>query len=66
LTEAGKLLLGYSQQANALFVRAEHEVAALSREHAGQLALGASTTIAQYVLPSLLGESVMSVDARCV
>jgi DNA-binding transcriptional LysR family regulator len=56
LTEAGKVLLGYSQQANALFIQAEHEIAALSGEHAGQLALGASTTIAQYVLPSLLGE----------
>jgi DNA-binding transcriptional LysR family regulator len=55
LTEAGKLLLGYSQQANALLIRAEHEIAALSGDHAGQLALGASTTIAQYVLPRLLG-----------
>jgi DNA-binding transcriptional LysR family regulator len=56
LTEAGKVLLGYSRQANALFVQAEHEIAALSGDHAGQLALGASTTIAQYVLPRLLGE----------
>jgi DNA-binding transcriptional LysR family regulator len=56
LTEAGKVLLGYSQQANALFVQAEQEIAALSGDHAGQLALGASTTIAQYVLPRLLGE----------
>jgi DNA-binding transcriptional LysR family regulator len=56
LTEAGKVLLEYSQQANALFIQAEHEIAALSGDHAGQLALGASTTIAQYVLPSLLGE----------
>jgi DNA-binding transcriptional LysR family regulator len=56
LTEAGKVLLGYSQQANALFVQAEQEIAALSGDHAGQLALGASTTIAQYVLPRLLVE----------
>ena len=56
MTEAGKVLLGYSQQANALLVQAEHEIAALSGDHAGQLALGASTTIAQYVLPRLLGE----------
>ncbi|MGB7985997.1 MAG: selenium metabolism-associated LysR family transcriptional regulator [Terracidiphilus sp.] len=56
LTEAGKVLLGYSQQANVLFVQAEQEIAALSGDHAGQLALGASTTIAQYVLPRLLGE----------
>jgi DNA-binding transcriptional LysR family regulator len=56
LTEAGKVLLGYSQHANALFIQAEQEIAALSGGHAGQLALGASTTIAQYVLPRLLGE----------
>jgi DNA-binding transcriptional LysR family regulator len=50
------VLLGYSRQANALFVQAEQEIASLSGEHAGQLALGASSTIAQYVLPRLLGE----------
>jgi DNA-binding transcriptional LysR family regulator len=56
LTDAGKVLLGYSQRANALLVQAEQEIAALSGDHVGQLALGASTTIAQYVLPRLLGE----------
>lgn len=56
LTEAGKVLLRYARQANALFVLAEQETAALSGDHAGQFALGASTTIAQYVLPRLLGE----------
>ena len=56
LTEAGKILLEYSQRANALFVLAQDEIAALSGDHAGQLALGASTTISQYVLPRLLGE----------
>jgi DNA-binding transcriptional LysR family regulator len=56
LTEAGKVLLEYALQGNALLAQAEQEVAALSGEHAGQLALGASTTIAQYVLPRLLGE----------
>ncbi len=56
LTKAGKVLLGYSRQASALFVQAEHDIAALSGEHAGQLALGASSTIAQYVLPRLLGD----------
>jgi DNA-binding transcriptional LysR family regulator len=56
LTEAGKILLNYSREASALFVQAEQEIAALNGDHAGQLALGASTTIAQYVLPRLLGE----------
>ena len=39
-----------------LLVQAEQAIAALSGDHAGQLALGASTTIAQYVLPRLLGQ----------
>jgi DNA-binding transcriptional LysR family regulator len=56
LTVAGQILLGYSQQVQALLVQAEHEIAALSAEHTGNLALGASSTIAQYVLPRLLGE----------
>jgi DNA-binding transcriptional LysR family regulator len=56
LTEAGTALLGYARQVHVLLTQAEHEVAALSGEHAGRLALGASTTIAQYVLPRLLGE----------
>jgi DNA-binding transcriptional LysR family regulator len=56
LTPAGAVLLRYARQGNALMAQAEHEVAALSGEHAGKLALGASTTIAQYVLPQLLGE----------
>jgi LysR family transcriptional regulator, transcriptional activator of the cysJI operon len=56
LTKAGKVLLDYSRQANVLFVQAEHEIAALSGDQAGLLALGASTTIAQYLLPRMLGE----------
>ncbi len=56
LTAAGKVLLEYAEQASALLAQAEHDIGALSGDHAGQLALGASTTIAQYVLPRLLGE----------
>jgi DNA-binding transcriptional LysR family regulator len=56
LTEAGRVLLECSKKVESLLIQAEHEIAALSGEHAGQLALGASTTIAQYVLPGLLGE----------
>jgi DNA-binding transcriptional LysR family regulator len=56
LTAAGKILLECSAQVNSLLLQAEQDIARLSGEHAGQLALGASTTIAQYVLPRLLGE----------
>ncbi len=56
LTTAGKVLLRYTRQVSSLLVEAERRVAALSGEHAGHLALGASTTIAQYVLPRILGD----------
>jgi DNA-binding transcriptional LysR family regulator len=56
LTPAGVLLLDYAQQVRGLLDRAERGIAALNGEHAGELALGASTTIAQYVLPRLLAE----------
>ncbi len=56
LTAAGTVLLGYARRAHELLVSAEHEIAALNGKFAGQLALGASTTIAQYVLPRLLAE----------
>jgi DNA-binding transcriptional LysR family regulator len=56
LTAAGTVLQDYALQTHALLAQAEHDIASLGGEHAGQLALGASTTIAQYVLPRLLGE----------
>jgi DNA-binding transcriptional LysR family regulator len=53
LTPAGKVLLRYAKQVNSLFVQVEHDIVAPTGDHAGQLDLGASTTIAQYVLPRL-------------
>jgi len=56
LSPAGSVLLGYARRAHELLAGAVHEIAALNGKLAGKLALGASTTIAQYVLPRLLGE----------
>ncbi len=56
LSPAGKTLLKYAQRSSQLLVRAEHELASLHGGNAGPLTLGASTTIAQYVLPGLLSE----------
>jgi DNA-binding transcriptional LysR family regulator len=56
LTAAGRVLLENAEHAHDLLMSAEHNIAALSGELAGQLALGASTTIAQYLLPRMLGE----------
>jgi DNA-binding transcriptional LysR family regulator len=56
LSPAGKVLLACAGQVSSLLVQAEQDIAALSGDQGGELALGASTTIAQYVLPRLLGE----------
>lgn len=56
LTQAGAILLDYARRSQELLLAAAHEVIALSGTFAGQLTLGASTTIAQYVLPHLLSE----------
>lgn len=56
LTAAGRVLLGYAEQAGELLLEAEREIALVNGIHAGSVALGASTTIAQYVLPRLLSE----------
>jgi len=54
LTPAGAALLERANQARELLQQAEHEIAALSGDHAGQLALGVSTTISQDILPRIL------------
>jgi LysR family transcriptional regulator, transcriptional activator of the cysJI operon len=56
LSPAGKILLKRAQQSSSILAHAEQEIAALSGAQAGPLTLGASTTIAQYVLPGLLSE----------
>ncbi|MDE3197395.1 MAG: LysR family transcriptional regulator [Acidobacteriota bacterium] len=56
MTESGRTLLGYAERLHDLAEEAEASLAALKGEMTGELALGASTTIAQYVLPALLAE----------
>jgi DNA-binding transcriptional LysR family regulator len=55
LTEAGRVLLGYAKTAAETLVEAQRALAALNEEAVGELRLGASTTVAQYVLPRILG-----------
>ncbi len=54
LTAGGRALLPFALQLKALGEEAEAAVAAASGQHAGELALGASQTIAQYLLPGLV------------
>jgi LysR family transcriptional regulator, transcriptional activator of the cysJI operon len=55
LTEAGRVLLGFANTAAETMAEAQRALAALNHEATGELRLGASTTVAQYVLPRILG-----------
>jgi len=54
LTEAGKILLSYSDQISALHNDLKFSLGQLNGKMEGTLRLGASTTIAQYIIPALL------------
>jgi DNA-binding transcriptional LysR family regulator len=56
LTAAGSVLLDYVRRVDELLAEAEQGIAALGGTVGGELRLGVSTTIAQYVLPRMLGE----------
>jgi DNA-binding transcriptional LysR family regulator len=56
LTAAGSMLFRYVRQVDKLLGRAEQEIAALNRVEGGELCMGVSTTISQYVLPRVLKE----------
>ena len=54
LTEAGETLLQYTNQLFSIYSNLEFELNSLNQRHNGKLRIGASTTIAQYVLSPLL------------
>lgn len=54
LTKQGAVLLRYVQKIAALVSEAEQKLSGIEGQLSGALALGVSTTIAQYVLPRLL------------
>jgi DNA-binding transcriptional LysR family regulator len=56
LTAAGELVLGYAERILALSEEMETRVRELTGAVSGELLLGASTTIAEYMLPQILGE----------
>lgn len=55
LTRQGSILLSYANKIATLVVEAEQQLGADDGRVSGELSLGVSTTIAQYVLPRLLG-----------
>ena len=60
LTTAGKILLTYTEQIRELYQRASFDLNLLNDKYSGQIKLGASTTIGQYILPPLLAKFYQS------
>lgn len=54
LTKEGKLLLSYANNILSLYQHLEEELNKLQDNISGELRIGASTTIAQYILPKIL------------
>jgi DNA-binding transcriptional LysR family regulator len=54
LSAAGETLLQYTTQLFTVYRSLEFEMNALVQQHRGKLRIGASTTVAQYVLPPVL------------
>lgn len=54
LTPAGETLFQYTEQLFALHKTIEFELNTFSKKQSGKLMIGASTTVAQYVLPPVL------------
>ena len=56
LTEAGQKVFEYAERIFQLYNEMENSVRELTGDISGVLILGASTTIAEYMLPALLGD----------
>lgn len=56
LTPAGEVFLEYASKINALYLELEQEFMNQNNELPEKISLAASTTIAQYILPSLLSK----------
>lgn len=56
LTAAGEQVLEYASRIIALYGQMSESVKALTGDRAGLITIGASTTIAEYMLPGLLGD----------
>jgi len=56
LTEAGSRVFQYADRIFELYAEMENSVREMTGEIRGALTIGASTTVAEYMLPSLLGD----------
>lgn len=56
LTEAGEEVFGYAERIIGLYNEMDNQIRKLTGDVIGMLVIGASTTIAEYRIPTLLGE----------
>ena len=56
LTESGKILFVYAEKSRQLYRDLEFAISQLNKQEKGKLKIGASTTIAQYILPEILAK----------
>lgn len=54
LTQSGKILYEYAEKIRNIYRDLEFEIHQINQQHKGKLIIGASTTVAQYVLPEIL------------
>jgi DNA-binding transcriptional LysR family regulator len=56
LTQAGEMLLQYADQLLNVYRELEYDMNQLVKQHNGILHIGASTTVAQYIIPPVLAQ----------
>jgi DNA-binding transcriptional LysR family regulator len=56
LTQGGKVMLGHVSEILARYRKMRNDMSLLSEQLTGNLTIGASTTIAQYILPPMLAQ----------
>lgn len=56
LTDAGKVMMEHCERILTEYRKLEYDMHILNNEYAGELRLGASTTISQYILPPILAK----------
>lgn len=56
LTPAGEILLQYAEQLSGIYKELEFDINLLLKQRSGVLRIGASTTVAQYIIPPILAQ----------
>ncbi|WP_419487541.1 LysR substrate-binding domain-containing protein [Chryseobacterium bernardetii] len=56
LTQSGKILFEYAEKIRNIYRDLEFEINQVNQQHKGKLIIGASTTVAQYILPEILAK----------